>query len=105
MPMPHSRRWSFQPFARLPFKSALVAWQAVSVAFICAGFTLVWLSGKSLPRSSLPLALLLAIFVSTRICPPIFNGQVSALLFLWIALAIWFQRDKGGSMGWGCFPH
>jgi len=83
----------FQPFARLPFKSALVAWQAVSVAFVCAGFTLVWLSGESLPRSLLPLALLLAISSQPVSVSLIFNGQVSALLFLWIALAIWFQRQ------------
>ncbi len=44
----------FQPFARLPFKSALVAWQAVSAALICAGFTLVWLSGESLPPACCP---------------------------------------------------
>ena len=83
----------FQPFARLPFKSALVAWQAVSVAFICAGFTLVWLSGESLPRSLLPLALLLVISFQPVSVSLIFDGQVSALLFLWIALAIWFQRQ------------
>ena len=83
----------FQPFARLPFKSALVAWQAVSIVFICAGFTLVWLSGESLPRSLLPLAILLAISSQPVSVSLIFNGQVSALLFLWIALAIWFQRQ------------
>ena len=83
----------FQPFARLPFKSALVAWQVVSVAFICAGFTLVWLSGESLPRSLLPLALLLAISFQPVSVSLIFNGQVSALLFLWIGCAIWFQRQ------------
>lgn len=90
----------FQPFARLPFKSALVAWQAVSVAFICAGFTLVWLSGKSLPRSLLPLALLLAISSQPVSVSLIFNGQVSALVFLWIALAIWLQR-RGWEYGSG----
>jgi glycosyl transferase family 87 len=83
----------FQPFARLPFKSALVAWQAVSAALICAGFALVWLSGESLPRSLLPLALLLAISFQPVSVSLIFNGQVSALLFLWIAVAIWFQRQ------------
>jgi len=83
----------FQPFARLPFKSALVAWQAVSAALICAGFALVWLSGESLPRSLLPLALLLAISFQPVSDTLIFNGQVSALLFLWIAVAIWFQRQ------------
>lgn len=82
----------FRPFARLPFKSALVAWQAVSVVFICVGFTLVWLSGQSLPRSLLPLALLLAISSQPVSVSLILKGQVSGLVFLWIALAIWFQR-------------
>jgi glycosyl transferase family 87 len=90
----------FRPFARLPFKSALVAWQAVSVAFICAGFSLVWLSGESLPRSLLPLALLLALSFQPVSVSLIFDGQVSALLFLWIAVAIWFQR-QGREYGTG----
>lgn len=82
----------FQPFARLPFKSALVAWQAVSIALICAGFTLVWLSGASLPRSLLPLALLLAMSFQPVSVSLIFSGQVSALLFFWVAFAIWLER-------------
>jgi len=90
----------FRPFARLPFKSALVAWQAVSIAFICVGFSLVWLSGQSLPRSLLPLALLLAISSQPVSVSLILSGQVSALVFLWIALAIWFQR-RGWEYGSG----
>lgn len=90
----------FQPFARLPFKSALVAWQAVSVAFICAGFTLVWRAGESLPRSLLPLALLLAMSFQPVSVSLIFSGQVSALLFFWIALAIWCER-RGWEYGSG----
>ena len=83
----------FRPFARLSFESAVVAWQAMSLAFICAGFSLVWLSGEALPRSLLPLALLLAISFQPTSVSLIFNGQVSGLVFLWIALAIWLQRD------------
>ncbi len=82
----------FRPFARLPFEQALMAWQALSLGLIGAGFTLVWRSSKSLPRNLLPLALLLAISfqpVSVRL---VLVGQVSALGFFWIALAIWCQR-------------
>ena len=31
----------FRPFARLPFESAVVAWQAVSIALVCAGFSMM----------------------------------------------------------------
>jgi glycosyl transferase family 87 len=82
----------FRPFARLPFESALVAWQAVSLVLVGAGFSLVWVSGKELPRSLLPLGLLLAISFQPTSVSLIRNGQVSGLVFLWIALAIWFER-------------
>src|SRR5258705_13821255 len=75
----------FRPFARLPFESAVVAWQAVSIALVGAGFSLVWLSGDALPRSLLPLALLLAISFHPTSVSLILRGQVSSLVFLWIA--------------------
>lgn len=90
----------FRPFARLPFESAVVAWQAVSLALVGAGFSLVWLSGEALPRSLLPLALLLAISFHPTSVSLILNGQVSGLVFLWIALAIWLQR-RGREYGSG----
>ena len=56
---PAARAWSNTTSSclRLPFESAVVAWQAVSLALVGAGFSLVWLSGAALPRSLLPLAL------------------------------------------------
>lgn len=82
----------FRPFARLPFKTALVAWQILSLALICAGFTLVWRSSSSLPRSQLPLALLVALSFEPVSVATILRGQVSALTFFWMAVAIWCQR-------------
>lgn len=46
-----------------------------------------------MPRSLLPLALFLAISFQPVSVSLIFNGQVSALVFLWIAFAIWFRRQ------------
>jgi len=82
----------YRPFALLSFEWALVAWQMFSVAMICAGFTLVWRLSGSLPRSQLLLALLFALSFQPVAVETIARGQVSALAFFWIALAIWFLR-------------
>jgi glycosyl transferase family 87 len=82
----------FRPFAVLPFERALVAWQILSLILIGAGFTLVWRSGESLPWRQLPLPLLLALSFQPVAVACIARGQVSALTFFWIALAIWCQR-------------
>jgi glycosyl transferase family 87 len=82
----------FRPFAMLSFERALVAWQILSLVLIGAGFTLVWRSGESLPWRQLPLPLLLALSFQPVAVACIARGQVSALTFFWIALAIWCQR-------------
>jgi len=90
----------FRPFAYLPFKTALVAWQVTSIVLISSGFVLVWRSGVALPRSSLPLALVLALSFQPISVALIFNGQVSALVFFWLALAVWLDR-RGREYGAG----
>jgi hypothetical protein len=90
----------FRPFAYLPFKTALVAWQVTSIVLISSGFVLVWRSGVALPRSSLPLALVLALSFQPISVALIFNGQVSALVFYWLALAVWLDR-RGRVFGAG----
>ena len=90
----------FQPFARIPYRQALVAWQVFSLGLIGAGFTLVWVSTSSLPRSLLPVALLVAISFHPVSVALLLSGQVSGLTFLWIALAIWCQR-RGWDHGSG----
>ena len=82
----------FRPFAYLPFKAALVAWQVTSIVLVSVGFVLIWRSGAALPRSSLPLALVLALSFQPISVALIFNGQVSALVFFWMALAVWLDR-------------
>ena len=82
----------FRPFALLPFERALVAWQLFSLVLFGAGFTLVWRSSESLPWRQLPLALLLVLSFQPVAVASIARGQVSALTFFWIALAIWCQR-------------
>jgi Glycosyltransferase family 87 len=82
----------FRPFAQLPFKAALVAWQIFSLALICAGFVLVWRSSSSLPPGQLPLALLVALSFEPVSVATILRGQVSAPTFFWLAVAIWCQR-------------
>src|SRR5262245_31663828 len=91
---------AFRPFAYLPFKVALVAWQFASIALVSAGFALIWRSGTALPRSSLPLALVLALSFQPISVALIFNGQVSALVFFWLALALWLDR-RGREYGAG----
>ena len=82
----------FRPFALLPFEWALVAWQVFSMVLFGVGFTLVWRSSESLPWRQLPLALLLVLSFQPVAVASIARGQVSALTFFWIALAIWCQR-------------
>ena len=82
----------FQPFALLPFEWALVAWQVFSMVLFGVGFTLVWRSSESLPWRQLPLALLLVLSFQPVAVASIARGQVSALTFFWIALAIWCER-------------
>jgi hypothetical protein len=82
----------FRPFALLPFEWALVAWQVFSMVLFGVGFTLVWRSSESLPWRQLPLALLLVLSFQPVAVAGIARGQVSALTFFWIALAIWCQR-------------
>ena len=84
----------FRPFAYLPFKTALVAWQVTSIVLISVAFVLIWRSGAALPRSSLPLALVLALSFQPIAVALIFNGQVSALVFFWLALALWLDRRE-----------
>ena len=81
----------FQPLARLPYRQALAAWEVLSLGLICAGFALAWLS-TGLPRTLLPVALLLALSLQPVSVALILSGQVSALTFFWIALSIWCQR-------------
>ena len=82
----------FRPFAYLPFKSALVAWQIVSIVLVAAGFILTWRTAPALPRDSLPIALVLALSFQPVSVALIFNGQVTAVIFFWLALAIWLDR-------------
>jgi hypothetical protein len=82
----------FRPFALLPFEWALVAWQVFSLVLFGVGFTLVWRSSESLPWRQLPLALLLVLSFQPVAVASIARGQVSALTFFSIALAIWCQR-------------
>ena len=82
----------FQPFARIPYRQALAAWQVFSLGLVAVGFTLVWVSTRSLPRSLLPVALLLTISFQPVSVALLLSGQVSGLTFLWIALAIWCHR-------------
>jgi len=82
----------FRSFALVSFERALVAWQIFSLAMICAGFTLVWRLNRLLPCSELPMALLLALSFQPVLVACIFRGPVSALTFLWMAVAIWCQQ-------------
>ena len=90
----------FRPFAYFPFKAALVAWQITSIVLVGVGFALVWRSGAALPRSSLPVALILALSFQPISVALIFNGQVSALVFFWLAMALWLDR-RGREYGAG----
>jgi Glycosyltransferase family 87 len=85
---------AFRPFAVLPFESALVAWQMFSVVLFCVGFTLVWRGSQSLPWGQLPLALLLMLSFRPIAVDSIARGQVAALVFFWMALALWCQRRR-----------
>lgn len=89
----------FRPFALLPFGRALVAWQLLSLGLIGTGFSLVWRSSGR-PWSGLLLPLLLALAFQPVAVACIARGQVSALTFFWISLAIWCQRrGRGYSSG------
>ena len=82
----------FRPFALVSFERALVAWQILSLAMICAGVTLLWGSSSPQPHGHLAMALLLAASFQPVSVACISRGQVSALTFFWMAVAIWCQR-------------
>jgi hypothetical protein len=85
---------AFRPFALLPFTSALVAWQVFSLALFGLGFALVWRASDSLPWGQLPLALLLLLSFRPVAVDSIARGQVAALIFFWMAAALWCQRRR-----------
>jgi len=82
----------FRPFALLPFEWALVGWQVFSLVLFGLGVTLVWRSSESLPLRQLPLILLLMLSFQPVAVASIARGQVSALTFFWMGIAIWCQR-------------
>jgi hypothetical protein len=84
----------FRPFALLPFTSALVAWQVLSLALFGLGFALVWRASDSLPWGQLPLAVLLMLSFRPVAVDSIARGQVAALVFFWMAAALWCQRRR-----------
>ena len=85
---------AFRPFALLPFTSALVAWQVLSLVLFGLGFALVWRASDSLPWGQLPLALLLMLSFRPVAVDSIARGQVAALTFFWMAVALWCQRRR-----------
>jgi len=85
---------AFRPFALLPFTSALVAWQVLSLALFGLGFALVWRASDSLPWGHLPLAVLLMLSFRPVAVDSIARGQVAALVFFWMAVALWCQRRR-----------
>jgi hypothetical protein len=84
----------FRPFALLSFERALVAWQILSLALIAAGVTLLWRASDVYPERSLAPALLLALSFYPVSVASISRGQVSAVTFFWLAVAIWCQRHE-----------
>jgi len=84
----------FRPFARLPFERALVAWQILSVVLIGAGVTLLWKASDVAPGRSLAVALLLGLSFYPVSVATISRGQVSALTFFCLAVAISCQRRE-----------
>ena len=85
---------AFRPFAQLPFESALVSWQIFSLTLFGLGFTLVWRASDSLPWGQLPLAMLLMLSFRPVAVDSIARGQVAALTFFWMAVALWCQRRR-----------
>jgi len=84
----------FRPFALLPFTSALVAWQVFSLVLLGLGFALVWRASGSLTWGQLPLALLLMLSFRPVAVDSIARGQVAALTFFSMAVALWCQRRR-----------
>jgi len=82
----------FRPFALVSFERALVAWQVLSLALICAGVTLLWAGRSRPPGHYLVMALLVAVSFMPVSVACISRGQVGALAFVWMAVAIWCQR-------------
>lgn len=76
----------FAPFAQLPFLAAYSVWVCISIALYIRGVTL--LSAPDARSITLALALAFGPFAYDTII----GGQLSALAFVSLAAAIWFER-------------
>jgi hypothetical protein len=82
----------YRPLAWFSHEQAYRAWLLVSVGLLCGGFALVWRSLGSVPRSRWPTPLLLLLSFYPVLGGTLYPGQVAALTFFWMALAIHLDR-------------
>ncbi len=83
----------FSPLARLPYVWSYLLWTLISLALFVSGFVLAWDAVK-LPRKYFATGLLLALSFEPFVIECLHGGQVSAVAFFCICLAIWL-RKKG----------
>jgi len=84
----------YRPLAKLSHERAYAVWALVSFLLFCAGFWLVWTSLPSAPHSRwvTPFLLTLSFYPILAWC--ITMGQVAAIGFFWMALAIHLEQRK-----------
>ncbi len=83
----------FRPLARLPYAWSYFAWLVISAALYVAGFVFIWKTLRALPAETRSTALLLALSFEPFLMEAWVGGQLSAVGFFWIALAL-FCEDR-----------
>lgn len=83
----------FQPLARLPYARSYFAWLVISATLYVAGFVFIWKTLRALPAETRSTALLLALSFEPFLMETWVGGQLSAVGFFCIALAL-FCEDR-----------
>jgi len=96
--------WVFRPLAELEYPTAYAVWLVISACLYGAGLVVTWRVLPHIPATERFLVMLLALSFEPFLMECWLGGQLSALAFLWVALAIyWEGADKpilsGGALG------
>lgn len=95
----------FEPLARLPYTASLLTWLGISAGFYGAGLYLILGALKNIPRPDRRLIALIALSFEPFVMECWLGGQLSAVGFFWIALALRFEQQgrplaSGLALGW-----
>jgi hypothetical protein len=86
--------YAFSFLARLPYQHAFAAWLVISASLYLAGLFFTRRAVQSISSQDWSIALLLALVFEPFLMECWLGGQLSALAFLCIALAFYFEQNR-----------